>query len=111
MTRKVILTGLMIYWAPGTVQQLLIGSTISAVYMVRIDAYAVAQERPQVEPSESLFKRQPCNDGGSWCVPQGVAILKQPYLTPFNNRECRGSVRLCPMKHTAHGGSSKLLGC
>ena len=33
MTRKVILTGLMVFWAPGTVQQLLIGSTISAAYM------------------------------------------------------------------------------
>ena len=33
MTRKVVLTGLMIFWAPGTVQQLLLGSTISSVYM------------------------------------------------------------------------------
>ena len=33
MTRKVVLTGLMVFFAPGTVQQLLLGSTISAAYM------------------------------------------------------------------------------
>ena len=33
MLRKVILTGLIAFWAPGTVQQLLIGTTVSTFFL------------------------------------------------------------------------------
>ncbi len=34
MTRKVALTGIMIFFRPGSVQQLLVGGLIAAFYMV-----------------------------------------------------------------------------
>ena len=34
MTRKVMLTGVMIFFRPGSVQQLLVGGLIAALYML-----------------------------------------------------------------------------
>ena len=43
MGRKVMLTGVMIFFRPGSVQQLLVGGLIAAFYMV-----AAASKRPFV---------------------------------------------------------------
>ena len=56
MTRKVMLTGVMIFFRPGSVQQLLVGGLIAAFYMV-----AAASKRPFVSRFDNNFKI--CTDG------------------------------------------------
>ena len=51
MTRKVALTGIMIFFRPGSVQQLLVGGTIASFYMA-----AAATKRPFVSRFDNNFK-------------------------------------------------------
>jgi hypothetical protein len=51
MTRKVLLTGVMIFFRPGSVQQLLVGSAIATLYLLG----AVAR-RPYVSNFDNNFK-------------------------------------------------------
>jgi hypothetical protein len=51
MTRKVMLTGVMIFFRPGSVQQLLVGSLIAAAYLV-----AAVARRPFVSQFDNNFK-------------------------------------------------------
>ena len=51
MTRKVFLTGVMIFFRPGSVQQLLVGGTIASFYMA-----ATATMRPFVSRFDNNFK-------------------------------------------------------
>ena len=56
MTRKVMLTGVMIFFRPGSVQQLLVGGSIASFYMA-----AAATNRPFVSRFDNNFKI--CTDG------------------------------------------------
>ena len=51
MTRKVILTGIMIFFRPGSVEQLLLGGLISAFFMASTVRY-----RPYVSAFDNDFK-------------------------------------------------------
>jgi hypothetical protein len=72
MTRKVVLTGLMVYWAPGTVQQLLLGATISVIYMG-----AAILKQPYQSPFNNRFK---IVTDGAILFTFNVAVLLSPHV-------------------------------
>lgn len=51
MTRKVMLTGVMIFFRPGSVQQLLVGSLIAMAYLV-----GTVARRPYISRFDNNFK-------------------------------------------------------
>ena len=83
MTRKVILTGLMVFWAPGTIQQLLLGSTISAVYM----AVAIWKQ-PYAIAFNNRFK---IITDASVVLTFNIAVLLNPGVTESDDEASKDS--------------------